>query len=111
LFTISSNRRVETIDYGVLEIDGRGRLVGFKEKPKTEFDVSMGVYMVNRDVLAMVPSGKPYGFDTLMLEMLASGRGVVVQDFAGYWLDIGRPDDYTQAIEDFERMRARLLRE
>ena len=109
LFTISSKRRVETIDYGVLEIDERRRLVNFKEKPKTEFIVSMGVYMVKRDALAMVPSGKPYGFDSLMLDMLANGRAVVVQEFDGYWLDIGRPDDYMQAIDEFDSMRSRIL--
>lgn len=111
LFTISSRRRLETIDYGVLETDERQRLVKFKEKPKTEFNVSMGVYMVRKDVLAVVPPGKQYGFDMLMLDMLGSGREVVVREFDGYWLDIGRPDDYLQAIDEFESMRSRFLNE
>ena len=109
LFTISSYRREQFIDYGVLETDGRGCLVGFREKPKTGYEVSMGVYMVNRKALQSIPEGRAYGFDDLMLEFIATGREVVVRSFNGYWLDIGRPDDYLQAIEEFETMKSRFI--
>ncbi len=32
-----------------------------------------------------------------------------IERFRGYWLDIGRVDDYMQAVDEFERMRPRLL--
>jgi NDP-sugar pyrophosphorylase family protein len=69
----------------------------------------MGVYIVNRDVLEMVPAGTKYGFDNLMLDLLRAGRPVYVERFEGYWLDIGRVDDYMQAVDEFEQMRPRLL--
>lgn len=109
LFTISSYRRQQSIDYGVLETDGEQRLVVFREKPKTEYEVSMGVYMVSRKVLDIVPCGVSYGFDNLMLDLIATKQDVRVQLFDGYWLDIGRPDDYRQAIEEFETMKARFI--
>jgi len=109
LFTISSYCREETLDYGVLEIDAMRRLVGFREKPKTQYEVSMGVYMVSRHALRFIPEGKSYGFDTLMLDLLANGREVTIRPFDGYWLDIGRPDDYMRAIDEFETMRSRFL--
>ncbi len=109
LFTISSHRREHTIDYGVLESDATGRLTGFREKPKTEFEISMGVYMVSRDVLQFIPDGVAFGFDTLMLDLIAAGRDVKVENYLGYWLDIGRPDDYAEAIEQFDRMKAKFL--
>lgn len=37
--------------------------------------------------------------------MLARKEDVNVVPYGGYWLDIGRPDDYHQAIEDFENGR------
>ena len=69
----------------------------------------MGVYIVNRSVLDNVPAGKAYGFDNLMLDMLAQKQPVHVERYAGYWLDIGRVDDYMRAVDEFEEKRRQLL--
>ena len=111
IFTISSHRREQKIDYGVLSVDDSGRMSGFSEKPVTKYLVSMGVYMVSRRVLDFIPSGLSYGFDNLMIDLLSAGNPPYVQEFAGYWLDIGRPDDYAQAIDEFDQMRQRFLSE
>lgn len=111
LFSVSSHVREQVIDYGVLETDAAGALTGFSEKPRNRYEVSMGVYMAGRAALDFIPAGRAYGFDHLMLDLIAAGRSVAVRRYEGYWLDIGRPDDYALAIEDFDRMRARLLRE
>jgi NDP-sugar pyrophosphorylase family protein len=105
LFTISSFIRRQTNLYGVLEKNADGFLNGFKEKPITEFEVSMGIYMLNRTVLEYIPNGKAYGFDQLMLELIKLNKKVYVKPFSKYWLDIGRPDDYMQAIDEFESMK------
>jgi NDP-sugar pyrophosphorylase family protein len=71
----------------------------------------MGVYMVSRRVVEGLPRQGAYGFDRLMCDMLAAGQPVHVQRCDGYWLDIGRPDDYMQAIDEFASMRERFLGE
>ncbi len=109
LFTISSHRRHEMIDYGVLETDSSQHLVGFREKPRTEYQVSMGIYMVSRAALDFIPGQQAYGFDSLMLDLIKAEQKVDVQSFGGYWLDIGRPDDYIQAIEQFEAMKSKFI--
>lgn len=109
LFTVSSYRREQRIDYGTLETDEDGRLRHFAEKPSVPYQVSMGVYMVSHTVLEYVPAGQPFGFDQLMLALLDGERTVRVRAFDGYWLDIGRPDDYAQAIEEFDTMKSRFL--
>jgi NDP-sugar pyrophosphorylase family protein len=109
LFTISSHVREHLVDYGVLKPDEEGLLSGFEEKPHLVYEVSMGVYMCSREVLSFIPKGKPYGFDQLMLDLIRARRPARVRRHAGYWLDIGRPDDYQQAIEDFDRLRTRFL--
>lgn len=110
LFTISSHRREHRIDYGVLDTE-HSRLRGFREKPVTEYEVSMGIYMVSRSVGSHIPTGRPYGFDSLMMDMLATGQRVDVRRYDGYWLDIGRADDYAQAIEQFGTMKDRFIRD
>jgi NDP-sugar pyrophosphorylase family protein len=109
LFTIAASRRLQLIDYGVLQIDSSQRLTGFSEKPQMEYLVSMGVYAVNRSVLDFVPPDRKYGVDDLMINLLGKGEAIKVEPYDGYWLDIGRPDDYVRAIEEFEQRRNDLL--
>lgn len=111
IFTVSAHVREQRVDYGVLEMDANNHLTGFREKPSAKYLVSMGAYMANRSVLDFIPEGMSYGFDNLMLDLLAAGKPASVRKFEGYWLDIGRPDDYIQAIEEFEQMRPRFLGE
>lgn len=111
IFTISSHVREQKIDYGVLETDTDGYLSGFMEKPKSQYLVSMGVYMASSRIMDFIPEGKSYGFDNLMHDLLVAGKPAAVRTFVGYWLDIGRPDDYIQAIEEFEQMKPRFLGE
>lgn len=109
IFTISSVRRTQAIDYGVLHVDEQWRLSGFQEKPKTSYLVSMGVYMLNRRVLDYIPADIAFGFDNLMYKLLEAGERVSVSIHEGLWLDIGRPDDYHEAIDLYERERSTLL--
>lgn len=108
-FTIAAAERIQRIDYGVLTVDPAQRLIGFDEKPSTRYLVSMGVYIVERAVLRHVPPNAPFGFDDLMHALIASGEHVNVRPHAGYWLDLGRPDDYAQAIDEFDRRKAEFL--
>lgn len=111
LFTISSHQREQKVDYGVLMTGTDGTLQGFQEKPVTEYEVSMGIYMVSRNVLPYIPDQRPFGFDELMRDLLAARQSVHVRRYGGYWLDIGRADDYQQAIDEFSTTKRRFLDE
>lgn len=106
--SVSAYRRQVKIDFGVLKYDQAGYLTEFQEKPKFDFDVSMGIYCMNRSVIDVLPRGKPYGFDNLMVDGLAKGQKINIEPFSGYWLDIGRPDDYQYADENFSELADQL---
>ena len=108
-FTISAHQRAQMTDYGVLEMDADGSLSGFREKPVVHYHVSMGIYMVSRSVLDLIPEDGAFGFDSLMTKMIEQRIPVAVSPHVGYWRDIGRPDDYMNAIDEFEQMRSNLL--
>jgi len=108
IFTISSHVREQLVDYGVLETI-EGRLSGLREKPRMHYEVSMGVYMMSKRALDFVPADITYGFDHLMHDLLHAKHSVAVNAFDGYWLDIGRPDDYAEAIEIFEKSSTTFL--
>jgi mannose-1-phosphate guanylyltransferase len=109
--TVATYSRTVKIDFGVLEIGGdRGdQIVAFREKPVESFSVSMGIYALSRETLRAYAPGEPLGFDELVLDLLGTATPPRVQPFDGYWLDIGRPDDYDTANEEWESLRPRLL--
>lgn len=99
--TVAVASRQTKIEFGVLSIEG-DKVVGFTEKPSMTYQVSMGVYGMSRRTLAPYPPGLPFGFDQLVLDLLSTGDHPACYDFDGYWLDIGRPEDYDAANRDFE---------
>jgi NDP-sugar pyrophosphorylase family protein len=111
IFTISSFVREHVNLYGVLEVDSDNKLKDFHEKPVSKFEVSMGIYMLNKEVLKFIPYDESYGFDTLMLDLIKVNKNASVKQFNGYWLDIGRPDDYMEAIDEFEKNKSIFLKE
>jgi len=102
IFTVSAYTRDQKVDYGVLEVGTDNKLVNFVEKPTTRYNVSMGVYMASNKILDYIPENQFYGFDHLMLDLIKFQHPATVKIHAGYWLDIGRPDDYEKACNDFE---------
>ena len=98
--TMAISERVHRIDFGVLDVDA-GRIVGFREKPALRYPVSMGVYGMSRKTLAPYPPGLSLGFDQLVLDLLAAGQHPATYPFDGFWLDIGRPEDYDEANQAF----------
>jgi len=109
--TVATFDRTVKIDFGVLQIGGtdNDRIVAFTEKPIEHFSVSMGIYAVSRSTLVDYERGAPLGFDELVLDLLGTPTPPRVHPFDGYWLDIGRPDDYDTANEEWEQLRPRLL--
>lgn len=107
LVTIASHRRVHAVDYGVLVTgdDPPGRLVDYREKPSVSYDVSMGIYVMEPGVLDHLPASGRFDFPDLILRLLEVGEPVGTYPFEGCWLDIGRPDDYEQALELFDERR------
>jgi NDP-mannose synthase len=108
--TVATACRSTRIEFGVLDVADQ-KIVGFTEKPSWTYRVSMGVYGMSRATIAPYPEGLAFGFDDLVLDLLDQGRQPAVHDFDGYWLDIGRPEDYDEANRSFATLRPLLLPE
>lgn len=106
--TVATYERKVHVDFGVMDVE-EGRVAGFREKPVLDVSVSMGVYGVTTAALRQYPTGTPFGFDDLVLDLLSRSIRPGSFPFRGYWLDIGRPDDYDRANTEFVRLRHRLL--
>lgn len=112
LLTIASHRRVVRTDYGVLHVNGEaGRtrtVTGFEEKPEVPYVVSMGVYAMEPRALEYIEQGVNLDVPDLVLRLIDAGEQVGSYLFDGYWLDIGRPQDYERAIAEYESLKTDL---
>ena len=102
--TIALKGRQVYIDFGVVELDGEGFVGGYTEKPSIDYLVSMGVYVFEPKALEYIKSGERLDFPDLIKRLLANGEKVKGFNFDGYWLDIGRPEDYERANEEIGSM-------
>ena len=108
--TIATYRRQVKIDFGVIESDPVSNwLTGYVEKPSFDYRVSMGIYCFDARVLELLEPDVYCDFPDIVKRLLATGERVASYPFEGYWLDMGRPDDYATAIDEFESRRDEFL--
>jgi NDP-sugar pyrophosphorylase family protein len=113
--TIATHRRTVRTDYGVLHTDGAlgttHRVLDYEEKPELPYTVSMGIYVLEPAAVAHVEPGRRMDLPQLVLALLAAGAQVGSFPYDGYWLDIGREDDYRRAQHDAVSVLSTLLPE
>ncbi len=106
--TVSTYNRQSKIDFGVLEYNEMGQIVKFIEKPVYDFTVSMGIYCLSKEAITSLVPNEPYGFDNLMIDGIAQQHQLGVYPVKGFWLDIGRPDDYDYANDNAKEIFEKL---
>jgi NDP-mannose synthase len=106
--TIGAFRRRERDELGILEVSEDGVLQAYREKPEHEYLVSMGIYAFSRAAVELIPRDARMDFPDLVGALLSAGREVRTLVHSDYWLDLGRPDDFARANEEFEDIRGRL---
>jgi NDP-mannose synthase len=111
LCTIASYSKQVKIDLGILEADQDNQLRNYIEKPALHYNVSMGVYAFKKEALDFIPENRYFDFPDLIKTLLANGKKVLQYPFDGYWLDIGRPEDYERAADEFEKCKSEFLRD
>jgi NDP-sugar pyrophosphorylase family protein len=98
--------------YGLVETAPDGRVICFKEKPKTEAEITTnninaGTYILEPKVLDFIPDGESYSFEyQLFPSLLEAGETFFAHiPKRCYWIDIGTPERYRQAHDDLQAGR------
>lgn len=107
--TVACYRRPVPIDKAVVEIDDQQRIVDYREKPTLHQLVAMGLYVFEPDALRLILPGVRMDAPDLIRLLIERGARVQAYIFEGYWLDIGVPSDYHQAISDASEVRRRIF--
>jgi NDP-sugar pyrophosphorylase family protein len=91
------------IPYAVLETSN-GLIHSFKEKPTYTYYSNGGVYLMKRKVINHIPENSHYNATNLLELLIKKGEKVITYPLRGYWLDIGRHEDYIKAQEDIKHI-------
>jgi len=107
--TVAVYPRDVKIDLGVVEFDAQRHLTNYIEKPTLQYRVSMGIYIFEPRALQMLPKNERIDLPDFVKRLVAAGETINCYPYDGYWLDIGRPDDYQQAVADLDKIVGDLL--
>lgn len=101
VLTVGMRKYDIQVPYGVVEMDGVN-ITDITEKPDYTYFVNAGIYMLEPEVYDSIPDGGPINMPDLIARLLMDGKKIIGFPIQEYWLDIGKPDDYQQAMNDAE---------
>ena len=93
-----------SIPYAVLETSN-GQVLDFKEKPTYTYYSNGGIYLMKRSVLDYIPKGTHFNATDLMEKLIAENKKVVSYPLVGYWLDVGKHEDFEKAQSDINNIK------
>jgi NDP-sugar pyrophosphorylase family protein len=115
LATIALVHADDVSQYGVVIVDGEGKVLDFQEKPPKGTErsnlVNTGVYVFEPEILNHIPAGEFWDFGKNVFPELQQAQAPFygLQMTGAYWRDIGTPDEYRHATRDVLEGRVRLL--
>ena len=97
--TLVASAKEYVIPYGTCELDNEGNLSKINEKPKYDFLVNTGLYVLNPEVLNQIPQDIPYDITDLISDLRARGKNIGVYPIDDdSWTDIGQWTEYRKAL-------------
>lgn len=92
------------IPYAVLETNNKN-VISFKEKPTYTYYSNGGIYLMKKSVLNLIPKDTFFNATDLMETLINKGFKVISYPLRGYWLDIGKHEDFNKAQEDINHIK------
>lgn len=86
------------IPYAVMELKDNN-ITSFIEKPKTTYYANAGIYLIKKENVALIPKDTFYNATDLMDSIISNKGKLIHSQITGYWIDIGKHDDYNKAKE------------
>jgi D-glycero-alpha-D-manno-heptose 1-phosphate guanylyltransferase len=95
----------DTSRFGTVKIDSTRRVTGFVEKKQDSGEgyINGGIYLINKRFLTSSTFGKKFSIEKDCFEKCYKNSGLYGFPAKGYFLDIGVPEDYMTAQDEFKR--------
>lgn len=99
VITLIASMQTRTIPYGVCEIENGGLLKRIVEKPSNNFLVNTGMYLLNPEVIPLIPANESFDVTDLINKMLSLNMPIgLFPVSADSWLDVGQWEEYKKAV-------------
>jgi dTDP-glucose pyrophosphorylase len=96
--TILAILRYIKIPYGVLRTQD-GNLEEIIEKPEQHFIINSGIYVLEPEILQLIPNNQPVDMPDLLMEAKRKGLKVQIYPVSASWFDIGEWGEYQRAVK------------
>jgi NDP-sugar pyrophosphorylase family protein len=106
---IGVTKRLIKDEYGIIEANRRSELENYIEKPTHSFCISMGINALNIRCRDYINKDESIGMPELFLRIKRDGEKVYCYESGDFWLDIGRPDDFRTAQDEFAKNSRRFI--
>lgn len=93
------------VPYGVLETVEGNKVVSLKEKPDFAYFSNAGIYILSKRVISMIPKDTFFDITDLMQKVIDLNNRLITYPINGYWLDIGKHEDFKKAQEDIRHIK------
>ncbi|NQU61764.1 MAG: CBS domain-containing protein [Rhodospirillales bacterium] len=90
------------VPFGVVDIKNN-RIQDIDEKPLQRFFINAGIYVLDPDLIGLIPEGKQFDMTDLFGRAAEEGHSTAAFPIHEYWLDVGRIDDLEQANLEFDK--------
>jgi len=107
--TIAICKRKVPVTLGIIELDRNKKVLDYIEKPNLYHYVSMGIYVFKKDIFKYIKKNKYFNLPDLIKKLIKENEKINSYVFRGKWLDIGRPEDYKEAVETFKKNKKLFL--
>jgi len=99
--TVAVQQKSVSSSFGVLEIQ-EGQVTAYSEKPTINYWASMGIYVINKRILPLIPENERFDMPDLVKRLLREQAHVASYESQDLWFDIGTMADLEKAKNEFE---------
>lgn len=100
--TMGVRKSTHKIPYGVVESDELNNIVELREKPEFSYFINTGAYILEPEVISLIPVNEFYDLPTLFERLNKKGELIKSYEVSNYWIDMGQPEDYDLIRQKFE---------
>lgn len=90
------------IPYGIFELENTREIKGITEKPSYHYYANAGIYLIKRSLLDLIPDNEFFDATDFIDLLIKNNKKVIRFPITGYWIDIGKPDDFKN-VQEFAR--------
>ena len=102
-FTSISSIKHYNIPYGVIKTKEKNLIYSIEEKPDMVFQINTGVYLINKEIINLIPEKKYYDMPQLINKLLELNKTILAYPVnESNYLDVGQWQEYKDVLKIFE---------